>query len=357
MQSLNECQHASLLSQAVQGASRTPPDQPQFRVYNKDFEAIIGQSPSLELCLEDDHPFAHEAGVYLPSEEAVFVTSNQFSRGGGQKIITINRLSRNADGVWAREEIPAEVPMANGGINYDNGILFCSQGNATSLPGLIHMTSKPPYQTRTLINNYHGRRFNSLNDVIIARDGSIWFTDPIYGYEQGICPKPELPNQVYRYDPSSGDIRAVADGFGRPNGLAFSPDEETLYVTDTDWIHGDGSTDDTRISSIYAFDVVQRSGGTFLANRRLFAMADTGIPDGIKCDLQGNVYSGCGDGLNVWNASGSLIGKIIIPGGVANFCFGRQGEIFLLNETRFWVARVASEVRGALLYNMGIDCH
>ena len=106
----------------------------------------------------------------------------------------------------------------------------------------------------------------------------------------------------------------------------------------------------------YAFDVVQRSGGTFVANRRLFAMADTGIPDGIKCDLQGNVYSGCGDGLNVWNASGRLVGKIVVPGGVANFCFGREGEIFLLNETRFWVARVASEVRGALLHNMGLDC-
>ena len=85
-------------------------------------------------------------------------------------------------------------------------------------------------------------------------------------------------------------------------------------------------------------------------------MADTGIPDGIKCDLVGNVYSGCGDGLNVWNASGTLIGKIIIPGGVANFCFGRPGEIFLLNEEKFWVARVHGSVKGALLSNMGIDC-
>jgi len=85
-------------------------------------------------------------------------------------------------------------------------------------------------------------------------------------------------------------------------------------------------------------------------------MADTGIPDGIKCDLVGRVYSGCGDGLNVWNASGSLIGKILVPGGVANFCFGRGGEIFLLNEKRFWVAKVDSSVKGALLHNMEIEC-
>ncbi|CAD0096595.1 unnamed protein product [Aureobasidium mustum] len=85
-------------------------------------------------------------------------------------------------------------------------------------------------------------------------------------------------------------------------------------------------------------------------------MADTGIPDGIKCDTVGNVYSGCGDGLNVWNAGGTLIGKVLVPGGVANFCFGRSGELFLLNETKFWVANIAPSVKGALLEGMGIDC-
>ena len=111
------------------------------------------------------------------------------------------------------------------------------------------------------------------------------------------------------------------------------------------------------IASRYAFDVIQRSGADFLANRRLFAMADAGIPDGIKCDLVGNVYSGCGDGVNVWNAGGTLIGKILVPGGVANFCFGRSGEMFLLNETKFWVAKLSEAVKGALLEGMGIDCN
>jgi len=219
-------------------------------VYSADFDTVIGQAPVLKLCLEEDHPFAHEAGVYIPDQDALFVTSNQFSRNG-QNIITINRLSRGTNGIWSREKITADVSMANGGINYDSGILFCSQGSMTTEPGLVHMTASPPFKTRTLINNFHGRRFNSPNDVVIKRDGTIWFTDPIYGFEQGICPQPQLPNQVYRFEPSNGDIRAVADGFGRPNGLAFSPDEQTLYVTDTDWIHGDGSTDDTRASSMY----------------------------------------------------------------------------------------------------------
>jgi len=103
--------------------------------------------------------------------------------------------------------------------------------------------------------------------------------------------------------------------------------------------------------------MIYRHGGQFLANRRVFACADTGIPDGIKCDTAGNVYSGCGDGLNVWSPGGTLIGKVLVPGGVANFCFGRSGEIFLLNEKKFWVLKVAQHVKGALLEGMGIDAN
>ena len=78
-------------------------------------------------------------------------------------------------------------------------------------------------------------------------------------------------------------------------------------------------------------------------------MAAVGVPDGIKCDLNGNVYSGCGDGLNVWNPGGTLIGKIMVPGGIANFCFGEAGELFLLNEHRVFRVRICTHVHGALL--------
>ena len=105
--------------------------------------------------------------------------------------------------------------------------------------------------------------------------------------------------------------------------------------------------------SSYAFDVIHRHGGTFLANKRLFAHADHGVPDGIKCDLDGNVYSGCGGGVNIWLPSGTLAAKIVVPGGAANFCFGRQGELFILNEKRFWRAKFDAPL-GALLHNMGI---
>lgn len=99
----------------------------------------------------------------------------------------------------------------------------------------------------------------------------------------------------------------------------------------------------------YAFDVKTYSGQPFLINRRLFAMADVGIPDGIKCDVHSNVYSGCGDGVNIWSPGGVLLAKILVDGGVANFCFGKQGQLFLLNETRLWRAQIAGSHKGALL--------
>lgn len=104
-----------------------------------------------------------------------------------------------------------------------------------------------------------------------------------------------------------------------------------------------------RPATVYAFDVMTTSGAPFLVNRRLFAAAVEGFPDGIKCDVYGNVYSGCGDGVEVWNAAGTVIGRIIVPGGVANFCFGKEGEMFLCNEQKLWRLQMARSTRGALL--------
>jgi len=86
-----------------------------------------------------------------------------------------------------------------------------------------------------------------------------------------------------------------------------------------------------------------------LANRRLFAYAASGFPDGIKCDVHGNVYSGCGDGVEVWSPVGTLIGRILVEGGVANFCFGKEGEMFLCAEKNLWRLQLSGTTKGALL--------
>ncbi|PHH70318.1 hypothetical protein CDD82_7208 [Ophiocordyceps australis] len=329
---------------------------PSFLTIQPAVSEIFGTLPNLTVLHEMEIPFAHEAGVYLPDEEALFVTSNRFmDPQKNEETIIITRVLVPADGSAVKVETvnTENVPMANGGIRYTSngydGILFCAQGNMQVNGGISYMSTKVPYESQLLVNSFNGRPFNSPNDVVTHADGSIWFTDPIYGFEQGIRPKPRLPNQVYRYDPSNKSTRAVADGFGRPNGLAFSPDMKTLYVSDSDWIHGDGTTDDTRVSHIYAFDVAKHSGGYFLENRRLFAMADNGIPDGVKCDVFGNVYSGCGDGINIWSPQGILIGKILVEGGAANFCFGFNGQMFILAEKKLYSARLSPSVRGAFL--------
>lgn len=306
-----------------------------FVIHDERFRAIVGEAPTLELLAENlQYPFAHEAGVYIPEINEVFITSNRLVDASGKQAVKITRvvLPSGLEGTTTRcEEIEssASIPMANGGVNYkDNRVLFCAQGSFDMPSGLYEMSAKAPYLSKLVVSSFHGRPFNSVNDVVIHSDGSIWFTDPSYGSEQGYRPPPRLPSQVYRFEPQTGAIRAMADGFGHPNGICFSPDEKTVYITDTDWLHGDGSTDDTRPSAMYAipasmnlhfeererpfepcfftnawfsyaFDVSFYQDEPFLTNRRLFAVADTGIPDGIKCDMQGNVYSGCGDGINV----------------------------------------------------------
>ncbi|KAJ6072301.1 hypothetical protein N7467_010386 [Penicillium canescens] len=321
-----------------------------FQVHNDKFYSILGHCPTLQLLFQNDtYPFAHEAGVYIPTTNHLFITSNRYTDNNNNQKIQITRINLSTTPVTC-EELEPPIPMGNGGVNYSpNEILICGQGNLTEPSGLYTMSTTAPYTSKLLVGDFLGRPFNSVNDVVVHSDGSIWFTDPIYGFEQGYRPAPVLPCQVYRFDPVDRSIRAVADGFGRPNGICFSPDECTVYVTDTDRHHGDGTDDPHRVSSIYAFDLSVYHGQPFLTNRRLFAMTDNGIPDGIKCDLEGNVYSGCGDGIHVWSPGGVLLGRIRIDGGCANFCFGKDGEIFALNEHRLWKVQLGSHVKGALL--------
>ena len=224
-----------------------------FIINSDEFLEIIGPDCTIEVILQNDtYPFAHEAGVYIPSTGEVFITSNQFFIDG-QKHIKVSKFWKEGDG-YRCEEINPDVLMGNGGVNYKDGVLFCAQGTFTNPGGLVYMEARPPYKTETIISNFHGRWFNSVNDVVIHSDGSIWFTDPTYAFEQGLRPRPQLPCQVYRYDPAdkTGDIRAVADGFGKPNGLCFSPDEKTLYVTDTNAQRGEGLFQPDHASSMFA---------------------------------------------------------------------------------------------------------
>jgi gluconolactonase len=170
-----------------------------------------------------------------------------------------------------------------------------------------------------LADSFDGRRLNSPNDVVTARDGSVWFTDPTFGiagFYEGERAESELPQNVYRLDAETGALEVVAHDIAGPNGLCFSPDESRLYLVES-------RGEPTR--RIVAFDVV---GGRALRDRRVLIDAGPGTPDGIRCDTDGNLWCGWGmgdhalDGVMVFNPDGRLIGRIRLPERCANLCFG-----------------------------------
>ncbi|KAK2758005.1 hypothetical protein FQN54_004411 [Arachnomyces sp. PD_36] len=334
-----------------------------FQVISPEFNSVLGSHPTLTLLYTAKKPLFHEGAIYDPPTKSLFVSSNQIDTKApspvtNDKLIIISRVSGlySPSSVKIEQILAPEIPLPNGGVRYlpspdgsNNKLLWCAQGTLNASPpnGIVAMTPTPPYNTTNILSSYYGIPFNSPNDVVVAQDGSIWFTDPIYGFVQGVRPAPKLPGQVYRFDPSTNSTRAIADGFWRPNGLAFDVNEKVLYVTDTGQAVGEGTKNFQRPASIYAFDVQKGANGQiFVANRRLFAYATNGIPDGVKVDYRGNVYSGVGDGVAVWNSRGDLIGKILIDGGCANFGFGEPGVLFLLNEERLFRADISTAVKG-----------
>ncbi|KAM3074757.1 hypothetical protein ACMFMG_008176 [Clarireedia jacksonii] len=363
IQIINRLEASSQVATSSAAINSAPSDQIRILQYDTSFSRLIGDSPTHSLLFSTvsstKNPFFHEACVFLPEHDELYITSNLLQANSSSNLPTILisriKLTRSPtsndiqSASWVKMRPPHGIDMPNGGVNHDSGILFCAQGNLSpNSGGIYHMPrSSPP---RALVTNFHGRPFNSPNDVVVSKDGSIWFTDPCYGYEQDFRPPPKLPCHVYRFDTATGDIRVMADGLVKPNGIAFAPGEETLYVTDTGMISGDGGKDLSRPATIYAFTISpHKSGAPSLINKRVFAFAAQGIPDGIKCDIYGNVYAGCGDGVEVWDETGTMLGRILVPGGVANFCFGKEGEIFVCAEQRLWRVQLGKGTKGALL--------
>nr|MCS5628541.1 SMP-30/gluconolactonase/LRE family protein [Planctomycetota bacterium] len=158
-----------------------------------------------------------------------------------------------------------------------------------------------------------------------------------YGFRQGFRPPPELGNWVWRHDPRTGKSRVVATDFLRPNGLAFSRDERHLYVTDTGFEIGDGNQVPNGPRDVYRYRVVRKHGKISLSKRRkLFAVADQGIPDGIKVDEDGLIWYATGAGLQVRDPRGRLVGSIEVPGGSSNFVITDDG-VFVMGETSLYV--------------------
>ncbi|RKL38832.1 hypothetical protein BFJ72_g6962 [Fusarium proliferatum] len=306
-----------------------------FHVYDAEFLDIIGSNPTLTLlATSEKDPIFHEAVVWNPPTAEVFFVQNAGDPDAGTglaKSSVIQKISlaeaealKNGSHTESQVKITVvdsdpQVINPNGGTNYKGQIIFAGEGQGEKIPSALYlMNPEAPYNTTTLVNNFFGRQFNSLNDVSVnPRNGDIYFTDTMYGYWQYFRPEPGLQNQVYRLDPDTGALTVVADGFVAPNG------EATEIPT----------------TFIYRFDV--QEDGTW-DSRKTFAFTAARLPDGIHCDSKGNVYAGCGDGVHVWNRSGKLIGKIYTGVNAANFQFAGKGRMVIMGRTKLFYATLAA---------------
>ena len=192
-----------------------------------------------------------------------------------------------------------------------------------------------------LASHFEGKPLNSPNDIVCKSDGSIWFTDPPFGilhHYEGHAATPELPTNVYRLEPHAGRLTVVAEGINCPNGLAFSPDESLLYIVEC------RSTP----RAILAYDVID--AGTKLARRRQVIDAEGGTPDGLRCDVDGNLWCGWGmsaalDGVRVFASDGKPLLHIHLPERCANVCFGgpARNRLFMAASHSLYSLHVATQ--------------
>ncbi|KKY14146.1 putative smp-30 gluconolaconase lre-like region [Phaeomoniella chlamydospora] len=322
----------------------------KFLSYDDTFaNSILGPDASATLVSELPWDAFHEAGVYNQATRSLYITSNW--NGSFDNPINITVLNLDDDSITS-ERYP-NVNEANGGAAYyppdtianssaGQQIVFCDEGDLIN-PSQLTLVDPSTNTTKVLLNSFLGRNFSSVNDVEQHHEtGDLWFTDARYGYWQYFRPEPVIRPQVYRFEPLTGVVRAVADDFIAPNGIEFSPDFKHLYVTDTGSHTFPNKDNLTDPATIYRFDITP--DGKRLQNRQVFAYLDSGFPDGIHTDTDGNVYSSCGDGIHVWNKHGVLLGKMLTDGESNNFAFV-PGGMYIFNAYKLWKVSLAAEGR------------
>lgn len=234
------------------------------------------------------------------------------------------------DRILRWDEATNQVGVFRHPAGYTNGHTVDPQGRLVSCEHGNRRVSRTEHngQVITLAHDYHGKRLNSPNDVVVARDGSIYFSDPAYGIDtdyEGFAAGSEIGAcHLFRIAPD-GELSIAADDFARPNGLAFRPDESQLLVVDSERNH------------IRSFDVAdgKLSGGEVV-------IEDSGGADGIRFDNRGRLWTATHDGLRIYTPGLELIGRLRLPEVAANLCFGgpKRNQLFITATTTLYTLRV-----------------
>jgi gluconolactonase len=221
---------------------------------------------------------------------------------------------------WIEED--GRVTVFRSPSGFSNGNTFDFEGRQLSCEhGNRRVARYEPNGTVTVIaDKFQGKRLNSPNDIVVHPDGGIWFTDPIYGirgYYEGFKGESEIKEAVYRVDGKTGQIDKVTDELNEPNGICFSSDYKKVYICDT----GTG-----REVRVYDIDSNNKLRGS-----QRFVQFQAGAADGIRCDIDGNVWCGAPPGVQIVAPSGEPIGNIRLPENCANICFGgwRRNRLFM----------------------------
>jgi gluconolactonase len=265
-----------------------------------------------------DARFAHYILANAPLEE--LATGFRWIEGpvwmGDADCLLFQDLPRNRTMRWIEG---SGVSVYRSPSNYANGQTRDRQGRLIACShrerGLLR--TELDGSITQLVDRHNGRRLNAPNDVVVKSDGTIWFTDPLYGIQtdyEGGRQTSEQPPALYRFDPESGAITVAAGDFDGPNGLAFSPDESRLYVAET----GKLTSDDPK-QYIRAFDV---SADGRLTGGGVFHKTEPGYTDGLRIDEDGNLWASAADGVHCIDPEGRLLGKVLVPHRVSNLTFG-----------------------------------
>ena len=343
-----DCRNLVIINSPEYPESESP--QLTVQAFDQEFAEIVGRTPNL-IPIATGFGFA-EGPVFLKDPKGpggMLLVTDQIHNS----IYSIRWNGLNASGTmtsssWQEPRLfrnPSGV--ADGQTPDLQGNLLTAEttGRRVSITRSFAANLKSPEpQAPSLVDHYQGKPLNSPNDLVVKSDGTVWFTDPSYGSLQ-FPPQPaELPNNVYRYDPSTKQLTVVEPGLVMPNGIAFGPGEKTLYIIDSGAIQGPRTYFSYLPHRIYRYDVSR--DGRSLENKSLYANVSPGFPDGMRLDEKGNVYVGTLEGIHVLNPQGKLIGKFLMAKQTANLAFGGVDNNILFTTSSNTVWAVKLNTRG-----------